>query len=340
MSAQAKLRGVFRTAKTMSSRAAGAAAIRHIDPDLTRVALLYRLVDHGDQLFVRREAARRISVARAAGLWTAGDTDVRVRDSVVSADARREVAVRIYLPVAGIAPHPAVMFMHGGAFISGDLDFEHPRCLEMCRETGLAVVSVDYRLAPEHPFPAGLEDCLLVYQWLCAEGPSSGLDPTRIAVAGSSAGGTLAAAVCLKVRDMGLLLPKLQMLLYPVMDDRLRTPSMLAFTDTPAWTYSNCVHMWNHYLGPIEQRGVVSAHAAPARAADLSGLPATYVMTAEYDPLRDEGAEYAQRLTGAGVSTELHQFSGTFHGFDTLASAPVSRRARREHYDVLRHALK
>jgi acetyl esterase/lipase len=307
-----------------------------IHPELRRAAQLYRLVDHGDPRSVRREAARRIKVSRLAGLWPETDPAVKVEDTVVSG----KVGVRIYRPVSGMAPHAGVLYMHGGAFISGDLDFEHPRCLEMCRQTGFVVVSVDYRLAPEFPFPAGLDDCMLAFAWLCGEGAEMlGVDPARIAVAGASAGGALAAAICLKARDLDLPMPRMQLLLYPVTDDRLATASMRGFTDTPAWTYRDSAHMWHHYLGPPEQRGTVSAYAAPARATDLSGLPMAYVMVAQYDPLRDEGAAYARRLVAAGVPTELHQFAGTFHGFDTLASVAVSQRALRETYDVLRSAV-
>jgi acetyl esterase len=325
----------------MGGEPAAAPPARHLAPELQRTARLYRRVDHGDPLSVRREAARRIKVSRLAGLWAATDAAVLVEDAVASGAAGSEVAVRVYRPASGAAPYPGVLFLHGGAFISGDLDFEHPRCLQMCRETGFVVVSVDYRLAPEFPYPAALDDCLLAFRWLCGDGAAAlAVNPASIAVAGSSAGGTLAAAVCLRARDLGLPPPAMQMLLYPVLDDRLETPSMREFTDTPAWDYHNCVHMWNHYLGPASHRGTVSPYAAPARAADLSGLPGAYVMTAEYDPLRDEGAGYAGRLMQAGVPTELHQFSGTFHGFDTLASTAVSRRALRENYDVLRAALR
>lgn len=314
-------------------------APHRIRADLARTARLYRLVDHRDPVAVRREATRRIQVARVAGLWTATDDRVEVRDTVVSGDTDQKVTVRIYKPTGATTPRPVILFMHGGAFISGDLDFEHPRCLEICRETGFLVVSVDYRLAPEFPYPAALDDCLLAFQWLCAEGPALGADPARVAVAGVSAGGTLAAAVCLVARDRGLPSPAFQMLLYPVLADRLETPSMRAFDDTPVWDSRNCVHMWHHYLGPADRRGAVSPYAAPARATDLSGLPTAYVMTAEYDPLRDEGAEYARRLMRAAVSTELHEFAGTFHGFDTLAATGISERARHEHYAVLRDAL-
>ncbi|MEU9094376.1 alpha/beta hydrolase [Streptomyces sp. NPDC087901] len=310
-----------------------------IDPGLRRVARLYRRVDHADAQAARREAARRVRVAQLAGLWTATDPAVHVEDHVVRDDTGHEVAVRTYRAKAEPGPRPAVMYLHGGAFISGDLDFEHPRCLETCRETGCTVVAVDYRLAPEHPYPAALDDCVAAYRWLCSEGASIGVETARIAIAGASAGGALAAALCMRARDGGLPAPALQMLLYPVMDDRLRTASVRVFTDTPAWDAPNCTHMWNHYLGPVERRGNVSPYAAPGRATDLSELPDAYVMTAELDPLRDEGAHYAQALADAGVPTELHCFAGAFHAFDTLSTASLSLRARREHHEVLRTGL-
>ncbi|MGH1552023.1 alpha/beta hydrolase fold domain-containing protein [Streptomyces sp. L7] len=311
-----------------------------IDPDLYRVAEAVPARRPCRRArAVRREAARRVKVSQLAGLWVATDPTVHVEDRVVQDDSGHEVAVRIYRPRADSGPRPAVVYLHGGAFISGDLDFEHPRCLETCRETGYTVVAVDYRLAPEHPYPAGLDDRVAAYRWLCAKGASIGVETARIAIAGASAGGALTAALCIRARDCGLPTPALQMLLYPVTDDRLRTASVRMFTDTPTWDAPNCAHMWNHYLGPAERRGDVSPYAAPARATDLSGLPDAYVMTAELDPLRDEGAHYARALANAGVSTELHCFAGAFHAFDTLSSAPLSLRARREHHDVLRAGL-
>lgn len=323
----------------MSPASGAAPAAYPIDPELRRTARLYRRVDHQDALAVRHEAARRIKVARLAGLWHADDAEVRTRDTVAGDGTGRGPRMRIYRPRSAGRPLPALLYAHGGAFISGDLDFEHPRCLEMCRETATAVISVDYRLAPEHPFPAGLDDCVAVYRWLLDQGPSIGIDTTRVAVGGSSAGAALAAAVCLRARDLGLPLPALQMLLCPVTDNRLATPSMERFTDTPAWDARNCAHMWRHYLGPSAGDGEVSPYAAPARAADLSGLPPAYIMTAELDPLRDEGERYGRALSEAGVATEAHRFAGAFHAFDTLSSASVSLRARREHHHILRDAL-
>jgi acetyl esterase len=208
----------------------------------------------------------------------------------------------------------------------------------MAKETKAVVVAVDYRLAPEYPFPAAITDCYAVYLWAIAEADELGIDVSRIAVAGSSAGGALAAAMALMSRDRGVRVPAFQLLLYPVIDDRMITPSMIHFVDIQGWNRRNSEYMWTHYLG--ERIGKdVSPYAAPARARDLRGLPPAYVMTADYDALRDEGINYAQSLLQAGVTVELHHYPETFHAFDTTAESEVSRRARREHYTVLCHAL-
>jgi acetyl esterase/lipase len=185
------------------------------------------------------------------------------------------------------------------------------------------VVSVDYRLAPEHPFPAGVDDCYLALEWVSTHADELGIDPDRIAVGGSSSGGATAAGVTLMARDRGGPAIAFQLLVYPVIDDRLDTPSMRACIDTPLFARHDAELMWSYYLG--SEPSEVSPYAAPGRATDLAGLPPAYVCVAEFDPLRDEGIAYAQRLVGAGVSTELHLYPGTFHGFDALPSAVTIR---------------
>jgi acetyl esterase/lipase len=199
------------------------------------------------------------------------------------------------------------------------------------------VVSVEYRLAPEHPFPAGLEDCYAALVWLAAEARALGVDPARIAVMGQSAGGGLAAGLALLARDRGG--PRLccQLLGIPELDHRLETASMREFVDTPLWNRPNAIMSWRHYLG--EPPGEVSPYASPAIAKDLRGLPPAYVSTMEFDPLRDEGIEYALRLLQAGVPVELHQYPGTFHGSGLVAGAAVSRRAQAEWLDALARGL-
>jgi len=248
--------------------------------------------------------------------------------------------VRVYAPRDRRPPGPAVVFFHGGAFVLGDVYAEEHRCLRYAADAGCVVVSVGYRLAPEDPFPAGFDDCFAALEWTVAHAGELAVDPRRVAVAGNSAGGALAAAVALKARDRGGPTLALQVLVYPVLDDAMDTPSMRAFEATPLWTRTANAHMWQHYLGPADGRGEVSPYAAPARAAEVSGLAPAYVMTAELDPLRDEGIGYAQRLMAAGVAVEVHSFAGACHGFDSLAwGSAIGRRALDEQVDVLVRGL-
>ena len=205
--------------------------------------------------------------------------------------------------------------------------------------TGAVVVSVEYRLAPEHPYPAAVHDCYSALRFLAVQADELGVDPARLAVLGTSAGGGLGAATALLARDLGGPALCFQMLHIPELDDRLETPSMRAFVDTPMWSRPLAEQSWRAYLGPDVDRDDVSPYAAPARATDLSGLPPTYISTAENDPLRDEGILYGLRLLQAGVSVELHQFPGTFHGSALVASAVISKRAQTESVTVLRRAL-
>ncbi len=252
-----------------------------------------------------------------------------------------ELPVRIYTPIErGDGPVPALVFFHGGAFVICDRYTEELRCLRYAAETPCVVVSVDYRLAPEHPYPAGVDDCYAGLEWTVSHAAALGVDPTRVGVGGSSAGGALAAAVALMARDRGGPALAVQVLNYPVIDDRMQTPSMRAFDATPMWTTSANADMWQHYLGHPDQRGEVSAYAAPGRATDVAGLPAAYVLTAELDPLRDEGIEYAQRLMAAGVPTELHTVAGACHGFDIIAAgSTLGQRAIAEQVRALARAL-
>lgn len=281
---------------------------------------------------------------RASGFVAALNADVDV--STLTVDDREvpgppgggAVPVRVYAPVEhGDAPVPAILYIHGGGFVSGSIDTEHGGAAALARELGVVVVSVGYRLAPEHPFPAGLDDCYAALEWLAASTGELGVDPDRIAVNGGSAGGGLAAAVALVARDRGG--PRLcfQFLGIPELDDRLETPSMQRFVDTPVWSRPSAVRSWQWYLG--DHGGDVSPYAAPARATDLTGLPPAYVSVMEFDPLRDEGIAYAAALLAAGVTVELHCFPGTFHGSAVVQGAAVHRREQAERMAVWRRAL-
>ena len=251
-----------------------------------------------------------------------------------------EVAVRIYEPAPRPgAPGPGIVFFHGGAFVLGDMYTEELRCLRYAADAGCVVVSVDYRLAPEHPYPAAVDDGYAALAWTAAHHDELGIDGARLAVAGSSAGGALAAAMALMARDVGGPPLAFQLLNYPVLDDRMTTPSMQHFDATPLWTNASTADMWEHYLGP-EPRPEVSPYAAPARATDVRGLPPAYVLTAQLDPLRDEGIDYARRLMAAGVPTELHNVPRACHGFDIIAArATLGRRALDEQVGALVRGL-
>ncbi|MEM8605754.1 MAG: alpha/beta hydrolase [Myxococcota bacterium] len=291
-------------------------------------------------------AAARAQLAQMSAMFLgASDEDgVELEDRSIPGPPRApEVGIRIYRPVAESANRslPGLLYIHGGGFVLGDLDSEHAGACELCRDLGIVLVSVDYRLAPEHRYPSGLEDCYAALEWTFAHADELGLDPHRIGVMGQSAGGGLSAAIALLARDRKGPSLCFQYLGIPELDDRLETPSMRAFVDTPLWNRPNAIFSWDAYLGEGYRRGSpdVPAYAAPARAADLSGLPPAYVTTMEFDPLRDEGIEYALRLLQAGVRTELHSYPGTFHGSSLVTAAPVSQRERNDMKAAIRDGL-
>ena len=286
------------------------------------------------------QAARSGRMEMFAAALPPDRDDVEKEDRFVPGPAGApQVPVRIYRPkAAASAPRGCVFEIHGGGFMMGSIEMMDPWCQRVAAELGAVVVSVEYRLAPEHPFPAGIEDCYAALCWTATHAATLGADPAHLAIAGQSAGGGLAAGTALMARDRGFPALSFQLLEIPELDDRLDTPSMLACEDTPLWNRPNAVWSWKHYLGP-HHVGEPSPYAAPSRAKDLAGLPPAYVSTMEFDPLRDEGILYALRLMQAGVSVELHSYPGTFHGSGLLPTAEVSKRGAREVLDALRRAL-
>jgi acetyl esterase/lipase len=266
--------------------------------------------------------------------------DLEIEDHVVPGPpGDPDVTVRVYRPRGVAGPLPSVLYLHGGAFSLGSIGSEHPGAIRIAREVGAVVASVEYRLAPEHPYPAGIEDCYAGLVWLNGAAGALGVDADRIAVCGSSAGGGLAAALALLARDRGGPTLCFQYLGIPEIDDRLETPSMRTFHDTPMFSRGAAEVSWQWYLGDRHGRDDVPPYAAPARATDVAGLPPAYISAMEFDPLRDEGILYALRLLQAGVSVELHVFPGTFHGSVVAEHAAVTRRERTEQVVVLRRAL-
>jgi acetyl esterase len=253
-----------------------------------------------------------------------------------------DIAVRIYRPAsAPDGPLPGLFEIHGGGFIVGDLTMMDGFCDAVAAEFPAVVVSVNYRLAPEDPFPAPVDDCYAALKWMADNAAELGVDSDRIAIAGQSAGGGLAAATALMARDRGGPTLCFQLLDIPELDDRLETPSMTQFVDTPLWNRPNAIRSWSWYLGSDDAPGSddVSYYAAPSRCEDVSDLPPAFVAVMEFDPLRDEGLIYAMRLLEAGVSTELHAYPGTFHGSGLVTTAAVSKRHARDSNAALRRAL-
>lgn len=256
-------------------------------------------------------------------------------------DGAPEVRVRVYKNKSQSDVTAGILHIHGGGFVVGDIDTEHGFSVSAANKLSAVVVSVDYRLAPEDPFPAGLEDCYAALQWFHNNAEQLGVDSQRIAVAGQSAGGGLSAAVALMAKERGGPQICFQCLGIPEVDDRLDTPSMQQFTDTPLWNLSNAEISWKYYLGDkyIPGASDVPALAAPARAKDVADLPPAYVTTMEFDPLRDEGVLYALKLMQGGVPVELHSYPGTFHGSSLFTHAAVSRRQERDMFEALARGL-
>jgi acetyl esterase/lipase len=239
------------------------------------------------------------------------------------------VALRWYVPEGHNRTQagPAVVFLHGGGMIMGSVQQSDPFAAAYAADSGVPVLAVDYRLAPEHPHPHPVEDCYAGLAWLAAHADGLGVDGGRIALMGESAGGGLAAGTALLARDRGPAVAR-QILIYPMLDDRntMPDPALAPFT---LWSYDDNYTGWHALLGDTLGAPDVPASAAPARALDLAGLPSTYLEVGGLDIFRDEDIEFARRLAAAGVSVELHVHPGCPHGFDLIApDADVARRAR------------
>ncbi|MFF7725745.1 alpha/beta hydrolase [Streptomyces sp. NPDC008001] len=300
-----------------------------MDPELEAAVPAFPRADLSDPVAARNGLARLAATAPIPDT-----TGLEIEERTVDADPR--VPVRIYRPRKA---HGAILWLHGGGFVMGDLDTEHPWAVRIAHGSGAAVISVGYRRAPEHPFPAALDDTYAALTWTAEHAGELGVDPARIAVGGHGAGATLAAAAALQARDRQGPPIRFQLLNQPALDDRQQTWSAQHFTATPFMTREKAAASWRHYLGPHADPASVSPYAAPARATDLSGLPAAHIATAQFDPNRDEAIIYALRMLQAGVPVDLHQWAGTFHGSQAAVSAEVSQRQIDELGAVLRRAL-
>jgi len=252
---------------------------------------------------------------------------VRRVDHVVPADP--PVRVRVHRATGAVGPAPCVYSMHSGGYVIGSLDIDDATFDRWCQWFGIVGVSVEYRLAPETPYPGALDDCRAGLLWTVQHAPELGIDPRAIGVFGVSGGGGLAAALALQARDRGDVRLAFQLLDCPMLDDRQQTPSSTV-DGMPIWSRESNAFGWRSYLGDLYRTDRVPYTAAPARAPDLAGLPPAFVSVGALDGFRDEDIDYAQRLMQAGVPTELHVYPGLPHGVQLFTDAAVVQQATRD----------
>jgi acetyl esterase len=262
---------------------------------------------------------RRAIMRRASALAMPRAKGVHAVDRTIPGPAG-PLPVRVYRSLAAPAEPPAIVYFHGGGWVVGDLDTHDGSCRLLARETGAVVMAVDYRLAPEHPFPAAVDDALAAFRWAAANPRELACRPGAVAVMGDSAGGTLAAVVCQQARDLGGPMPVAQGLVYPGTDLRMMTRSMDAYAEGFYLTREDIVWFQDQYVPDPATR--LDPRASPLLAEDLAGLPPAHVWTAGFDPLRDEGRAYADRLAASGVQARYRCFDDQVHGFFGMGVLP------------------
>ncbi len=274
----------------------------------------------------------RATMLSSVGAMAVPNDAVNSVDHVVDADLGVIVRVhhpKTYDPKSAEAPLPCVFSIHGGGYVIGSRDMDDPQLGRWSSDLGCIGISVEYRLAPETPFPGPLDDCYAGLEWVVAHADELGIDRSRIGIAGVSAGGGLAAALALRARERGEIPLRFQLLAAPMIDDRQQTPSSRR-DDLAVWSKASNEFGWRSYLGDLYGRDDVPAFAAPARCDDLAGLPPAFVAVGSVDGFRDEDIDYALRLNQAGVQTELHVYAGAPHGFQAFPNSSVTKQAQRD----------
>lgn len=250
------------------------------------------------------------------------------------------VRVRLYSPSEPSTPRPALLWIHGGGFILGTPEQDEANIVRMCRDLDLTVAAVSYRLGPDHPFPAGLNDCYAALTWLHANADELGIARDRIAIGGNSAGAGLAAGLVLHAHDAGKVPVAFQLLIYPMLDDRTVNRTDIDQSRLRMWNSKSNVVGWTAYLGHAPGGEGVPDHAAPARRQDLRGLPPAWIGVGTCDLFHDEDVAYARRLQEAAVSCTLKVVEGAFHGFDLVGDAQVVEDFRRSYTEAMRAVLR
>jgi acetyl esterase/lipase len=255
-------------------------------------------------------------------------------------DGSPEVMIRIYQPETRPDTLPALLWIHEGGYVLGSVEGGDLKAKSLALALNCVVASVEYRLAPESPFPAAIDDCYAGLKWLAKSSNLLGINPARIAIGGASAGGGLAAGLALMARDRAEVNLCYQLLIYPMIDDTNVEQAGPSLPDPPVWTRANNLAGWRAYLGTEPGSDNISPYAAAARAEDLSGLPPTYIGVGTPDLFRDENIAYAQRLIKAGIPTELHVYADGFHAFDLFAAeSDAAKRFTAEQIFLLSRAL-
>ena len=255
-------------------------------------------------------------------------------------DDRTKVRLRVYRPKSVAPPTPVLVWLHGGGYVAGRPEINDLCCGQYVHKLGITAVSVDYRCAPEHPFPAGLDDSYSALKWVVSHSQELGVDAKRIAIGGESAGGGLAASLIQLAHDRQEIKPAFQLLVYPMLDDRTVLRTDLDDSCSVTWNQKSNRFGWESYLGKKCGAGDVPEYAVPARREDVSGLPRVWIGVGTVDVFHDEDMAYAERLKGCGVECEIYEVPGAFHGFDEFApKAPVSRDFREAQISALKRSL-
>ena len=304
-----------------------------LDPELHPLLELLPPFELDDeQLHLMRD-----NPSMAAELGDPEQAGVTREEVHTSADAGPEVRALLYRPSDRAATGAGYLHIHGGGYVMGTPEMSDPVNLEICARLGAVVLSVDYRVAPEHPIPAPLDDCYTGLAWLHEQAPALGVDRNRIGIGGESAGGGLAAALAIKARDAGEYAICHQHLTYPMLDDRTCTPEQPGdpLVGEFIWTRQSNQYGWRSYLGDAP----AEAPQVPARLEDFAGLPPTWMATAALDLFRDENIDYARRLMLAGVRTELVSYPAACHGFQMVPGTQFAKRYAQDHLHALARGL-
>lgn len=310
---------------------------QYFDRNLIREELL-PLYDMSREIDLDNLAAERKLEEEVLSMLKVPETDdVKISNRIIAGcDNHPELRIRVYEPSGDKRREngPGMLYIHGGGYVLGSPEAYDQCCISYCQKAGFTVVSVDYRLAPEAPYPSGLEDCYKAWEWLVSNGPEVGADPKRLVILGSSAGGGLTAALSLLIRDRGGQQPRMQFPLYPMIDHRNITKSSHSVIDPKCWNRSNNIKAWKLYLDECIDE--IPAYASPAIAEDFTGLPNTVTFIGSLDPFRSEALTYIDDLCEAGVEAEIHVYPGCFHGFDVfMPDAEISKRAMEDIYQAL-----